>query len=112
MPNSPRQELMGSSPHLGREAAQIGGGYGANSTGTSTLTLAKGDPSYPGGVQPGTVDLDLVDAAGRKGTAAGSPRRSNSSGCGKPVMPVMRPPSQAKTMTPYGRRTPSAASSA
>jgi hypothetical protein len=29
--------------------------------GSSTLTLAKGDPSYPGGTQPGTVDLDYVD---------------------------------------------------
>ena len=29
--------------------------------GTSTLTLAKGDPSFPGGIQPGTVDLDYVD---------------------------------------------------
>jgi hypothetical protein len=30
-------------------------------TGTSTVTLAKGDPSFSGGVQPGTVDLDYVD---------------------------------------------------
>ena len=29
--------------------------------GVSTLTLAKGDPGFPGGVQPGTVDLDHVD---------------------------------------------------
>ncbi len=29
--------------------------------GTSTITLAKGDPSYSGGTQPGTVDLDYVD---------------------------------------------------
>jgi Carbohydrate binding module (family 6). len=29
--------------------------------GTSTITLAKGDPSFPGGTQPGTVDLDYVD---------------------------------------------------
>ena len=29
--------------------------------GASTLTLAKGDPGFPGGVQPGTVDLDYVD---------------------------------------------------
>jgi hypothetical protein len=31
--------------------------------GTSTITLAKGDPSFSGGVQPGTVDLDYVDVA-------------------------------------------------
>lgn len=29
--------------------------------GTSTITLAKGDPSFPGGTRPGTVDLDYVD---------------------------------------------------
>lgn len=29
--------------------------------GTSTITLAKGDPSFAGGTQPGTVDLDYVD---------------------------------------------------
>jgi Concanavalin A-like lectin/glucanases superfamily len=29
--------------------------------GTSTLTLAKGDPARPGQPQPGTVDLDYVD---------------------------------------------------
>jgi len=29
--------------------------------GTSTVTLAKGDPSQPGQPQPGTVDLDYVD---------------------------------------------------
>jgi hypothetical protein len=31
--------------------------------GTSTITLAKGDPDHPGQVQPGTVDLDYVDVA-------------------------------------------------
>jgi hypothetical protein len=29
--------------------------------GTSTITLAKGAEDYPGGIQPGTVDLDYVD---------------------------------------------------
>jgi hypothetical protein len=29
--------------------------------GTSTITLAKGHPEYPGGTQQGTVDLDYVD---------------------------------------------------
>jgi hypothetical protein len=29
--------------------------------GTSTITLAKGDPTFPGGTQPGTVDVDYVD---------------------------------------------------
>jgi Carbohydrate binding module (family 35) len=37
------------------------GGAGADQVHASTLTLAKGDPSYPGGTQPGTVDLDYVD---------------------------------------------------
>jgi Concanavalin A-like lectin/glucanases superfamily len=31
--------------------------------GTSTLTLAKGDPAQPGQPQPGTVDLDYVDVS-------------------------------------------------
>jgi hypothetical protein len=34
------------------------------------------------------------------GATIGSPNRSNSSGCGKPVIPTMRYPSQAKTITP------------
>jgi hypothetical protein len=29
--------------------------------GTSTITLAKNHPDYPGETQPGTVDLDYVD---------------------------------------------------
>ena len=29
--------------------------------GTSTITLAKGHPDFPGGIQPGTVDLDYID---------------------------------------------------
>ena len=42
--------------------------------GTSTLTLAKGDPSHPGGTQPGTVDLDYVDVE-LAPVARRSPRR-------------------------------------